>query len=241
MATRKITESEIQSALRANLFSVSERLEVLEECFIKQGFAYSDTVTKNTDRSRTFSQFGEDTWIKVNVPLPEKGFFIEVGVADGISNSNTYWLEKRGWKGLCFEPDPRNLEIAKLYREDVLPYAVASTNGVMDFNIAAISPDLSGLQNGLPGNKTIRVKTVTLNSILEERSIETVDLLSIDVEGTELDVLKGFDINKYNPKVIILEFLSPAKDIEKELIEYMKEYEYTIAHETYSNLIFVHK
>jgi hypothetical protein len=53
--------------------------------------------------------------------------------------------------------------------------------------------------------KKIEVKSVTLNSILEVENVSVIDLLSIDVEGAEFDVLCGLDLNKYRPKLILLE------------------------------------
>ena len=54
-----------------------------------------------------------------------------------------------------------------------------------------------------------KVKTKTLNSIIENSKFNnlTIDFVSIDVEGHELDVIKGFDLKKYKPKVVIIEFL----------------------------------
>ncbi len=58
---------------------------------------------------------------------------------------------------------------------------------------------------GFEKYEKIKIKVVTLDSILEENNVQEIDFLSIDVEGTEIDVLKGFDVNRYRPKLILIE------------------------------------
>jgi hypothetical protein len=56
------------------------------------------------------AQHGEGVWISEHwqsLNLPVKGTFVEVGAADGLKFSNTWWLEQIDWAGLCVEPDPR--------------------------------------------------------------------------------------------------------------------------------------
>ena len=55
--------------------------------------------------------------------------------------------------------------------------------------------------------KIIKIKTNTLTNIINITDIKKIDVLSIDVEGFELKVLNGLDFTKYEPKVIIVEFL----------------------------------
>ena len=43
--------------------------------------------------------------------------------------------------------------------------------------------------------------------MLVKNNIKNIDFLTIDVEGHEIDVLKGFDIKKYSPNLVVIEFL----------------------------------
>lgn len=150
----------------------------------------------------------------------ENGFFIEVGANEpDIILSQTYHLEKNlHWNGLLFEPIG--------YLCDKL---TSTRVGSKTFEVACTSPDKVG--NAIlriPVNKDIEitghaslevnvdhsllfktrdiiVKATTLDIILEKENIKKVNFLSIDVEGTELDVLKGFNIQKYSPELIIIE------------------------------------
>ena len=51
----------------------------------------------------------------------------------------------------------------------------------------------------------IEVEVKKLDTILSRINIEKIDFLSIDTEGTELDVLQGFDIQKWSPKLLVVE------------------------------------
>ncbi len=169
--------------------------------------------------------------------LPQSGFFIEVGANDGVSESNTYYLERiKGWKGILIEPIPQ------LYQE-----CVKARPNSQIFNCALVSSDyleptvvmeyrhLMSLVKGALGNSEvdakhlavakqyhnlkpyeIKVPARTMTSILDECKITEIDFFSLDVEGFEVKVLKGLNFNKYRPKFILIEMLfEPAqKEIE---------------------------
>ena len=77
-----------------------------------------------------------------------------------------------------------------------------------------------------------------------------IDFISIDVEGNELNVLKGFDLKNYKPKVILLEFIQHdvkefyQKDINSiinsEIYKYMKEYNYKLINWNHDDLMFMY-
>jgi hypothetical protein len=58
---------------------------------------------------------------------------------------------------------------------------------------------------GFSRYRTESVRAVTLDSILEDSNVEKIDFLSIDVEGTELDVLRGLNLERYRPRLILVE------------------------------------
>ena len=104
------------------------------------------------------------------------------------------------------------------------------------------------------GAKTIReIQVDTLNNVIKncKFKINTIDLLSIDVEGNELNVLKGLNFNKYKPKIVILEFIRPnvkefyqndIKDITKSNIyKFMIKKNYKLINWVHDDLIFISK
>ncbi len=195
-----------------------------------------------------YSQFGEDEWLINNLKLPKLGYFVDIGAADGITFSNTYYFEKIGWNGICFEPNPENYELAKKFRKNVIPFAVSSGSGSRTFCIDSSSPDWSHLvpvsnnQTKIKtNNHNISVKAVSLRQIVEENNIKQIDILSIDTEGTEIDVLNSFNIRKIAPKIIIVEHLTYGEISQKsEILGYFNDLPYDLIHSTYSNLIFKH-
>jgi len=155
----------------------------------------------------------------------ENGFFIEAGGNDGLSQSNSYWFERfRGWRGLLIEAVPDQAELCRKNRPraDVVNAAL-----VADASIKSIKIKSARLMAFIPGTRTreeeaahlkaaievqnltevpeIEVPAVTLASILESRDRKPADLFSLDVEGYEVPVLKGMDVERHRPRWILVE------------------------------------
>lgn len=142
------------------------------------------------------------------------GYFVEIGSNNGIYLSNTYALETQyGWKGICVEPIPKKFEECKQNRPNSIcfPYALYSKgNQFVHFKIESqdlystikIKPRFSLLNKP----KIIQVETRTFQQVLEEANAPfEIDYLSLDTEGTELDILKSVNLNQYTFGVIDVE------------------------------------
>lgn len=174
-----------------------------------------------------------------------KGFFIEAGANDGISQSNTYLYEKKyEWIGLLVEPNPVKCSECKSNRPNsiVENYALVSSNYSSDTILGdfthtdycsslmsmvldkgdwsdEVMHDSQRLRMEL-GN-IIKVPAITLNVLLEKHGIKKVDFFSLDVEGYEISVLNGFNIEKYLPTYILIETTTYENRINV-IFEYMK-------------------
>jgi len=205
-----------------------------------------------------YSQHGEDDFIWRYFNKKRDGLIIDVGAFDGIHLSNSYALENIGWKSVNIEPNPEMYNILKTNRpsaENINAALIKDESAdTVSFKQEALGL-LSGLQydekdiqkrynrRGLAYEKPkeIAVKTYTLNNILKNLNVEPsqTDCISIDVEGTELSVLKGLDINYYKPRMLITE--ANNQEAEGELTAYMQSQEYKKINKLGPNLIFVPK
>lgn len=185
-----------------------------------------------------YSQFSEDKWIHENLLLPAEGFFIEIGAYDGVASSNTFAFEKLGWRGFVVEADPELAAKAFIHRScPVICAAAGRESGDGYFYLNDEDRGRSSLT--FPG-RAIPVRVRTASCLLSHFGTPIVDLISIDTEGTELDVWEG--VWPYRPRVVIIEYLTwgaPPRD--QEILNRLKEDGYWEVHRTEANLILVCK
>jgi FkbM family methyltransferase len=150
-----------------------------------------------------------------------KGVFLDVGAFEPIKISNSYHFEINGWDCYLFEANSDSIPKLKEHRKNVFNYAiydkdvdnilfnVVESNGwTAGFSAIELSDEISKV---FPcDNKKIKqINAVqrTLNTILktELMNITKIDILKIDVEGGELKCLQGLDLQKYSPKIILVE------------------------------------
>ncbi len=140
------------------------------------------------------------------------GFFVEVGANEPEEGSQSFHLERAGWNGILVEPQPDLAERLRRERKAaVYPVACSSperSGTHMRLHVAgpfsSFTPDL--MVTGLQAETGIDVPVRTLDEILAgAHAPEPIDLLSIDVEGHELEVLRGFDFSRWRPRLILLE------------------------------------
>ena len=153
------------------------------------------------------------------------GIFAEVGSNHPRIFNLTYPLELNGWTGLLIEPIP---ELARLLRQNRVnstvcqcacssPDKTGTAQFYIEDNRDGPSCDLDTTFGGASGlkknvddfsteySRTIFIECITLSQLLENNAIETLDLLIIDTEGTELDVLEGAKLGKCKPRLILIE------------------------------------
>lgn len=190
------------------------------------------------------AQFEEDKWVVENLDLPEKGFFVDVGAAHPQYFSNTCHFERNGWDGILIDPDPRNVSLLIDGRmAQVAPFAITKE----DFDVVTLnmtnSPAISTLVDTSEKpryDRPIKIVGFTLDTLLSIYKVESIDLMSIDVEGKEKDVLESFTIKRWQPKIIIIEFISLfGGNRSGEIMKLIPEKLYNKVHTTQSNFIFV--
>ena len=141
-----------------------------------------------------------------------KGYFVEVGANEPRERSQTYHLEQAGWTGVLVEPQPALAALLRAQRSAKV-FAVAcsgpqNAGRMLPFHVAGPLSSLNreSMAPGAAPEAVIEVPIRTLDSILAEAGTpEQFDFLSIDVEGHEIEVLRGFDIARWRPQLILLE------------------------------------
>jgi len=199
----------------------------------------------------SFSEHGED--LLILDMHPKQGFYIDVGAYDGVRLSNTYMLEQNGWRGICIEPNydmfcklisnrphsfcinsavvsPWNKSVAKFYHEPT------GLMGGLKPDVESVSHhyNVAGVQEPFRGFDECYTQTITLDNAILISGIPRVDVLSIDTEGTDMEVLSGLSLNKWKPQIIICESVSNP-DIE----EYLNIFKYVLYKELEINQVFV--
>jgi FkbM family methyltransferase len=187
-----------------------------------------------------FSQFGEDKWIVDNLPFPSNGVFVDVGASDGVFGNNTYFFERLGWQGLCIDADPSHHASLRANRKLVETCAVSSFRGEIEFYRHNTIPTWSGIYQRGEEYTPIKVQAFTLEDLLALHNISKIDMLSIDVEGSEIDVWNSFKPKLHQPEVIIIEYSDSRPFCRKtDIISVITNYPYRLVHTTPTNLIFV--
>lgn len=152
------------------------------------------------------SQMDQDRWIVHSVfPGVTSGYFVDVGSGDGVDLSNTKSLEELGWTGVCIDPFPTNMNnrTCAMFKE-----VVDSASGrKVRFRAAGL---YGGIENYLGLYKESVIKrgelveftTTTLEDILARaKAPNFIHYISLDIEGGELEALKGFPFDKYRVRL----------------------------------------
>jgi len=142
------------------------------------------------------------------------GYFVEVGANDPEQWSQTFHLERLGWSGIVVEPQP---ELAAALRErrraKVCAVACSSPENAgksMTLHLAGIHSSFDPLLKvaAVRPAGTIDVPLTTLDRILSDSAAPApLDFLAIDVEGHEIEVLRGFDFARWRPRLLLVEDL----------------------------------
>ena len=210
----------------------------------------------------SYSFNGVDLLVDYIFKSKKNGFYLDIGAQHPVSNNNTYLLFKKGWNGINIDLDEKNINLFKLARpKDVnLNFAISDSEKEVDLfyyhdssPINTLSKNVSDFQKAKV-SKIKKIKTKILNNVLEDLSFKNhIDYMNIDVEGHEIQVLKGFDISKYKPSVISIEYLDlNMKKLEfknndvnnllnSDLYKYFIQNNYFFVNWLHGDLIFVHK
>ena len=180
---------------------------------------------KSFDKIENFqSQLYQDICASFIVGDRFEKTFLEFGATDGYRLSNSYLLENSfNWKGALSEPSPQWHDALKMNRKNskiITDCIWKETGKKLDFfmsdigEYSTINEFIENEIKSMPGNtlerkkggKLLSVETISLNDVIKKYFSDACpSYISIDTEGSEYEILKAFDLDKYKPKLFTIE------------------------------------
>lgn len=166
------------------------------------------------EKSR-YSQGKEEVVIRDFFQDRRGGVFLDVGSADPIRGSTSYYLEEHlEWTGIAVdalaEYQARYSELRPATR--FFAYIVTDQDGTkQEFYRVTKAPDASSTikdrkwRGHALETETLLVPTITLNTLLDREGVVQIDFLSMDIERGAPKALAGFDIRRFAPKLVCIE------------------------------------
>ncbi len=181
-----------------------------------------------------YSQEGEDISLARIFTGQNSGFFVDVGAHHPFRFSNTYWAYQKGWSGVNIDATPGSAKLFKRWRprdlsiescigsgESSIDYVVYSEPALNTY--ASNRVEVLGTSE-YKAKETVRLQTRRLDSLLSEaftgKPDPVIDFLSIDVEGSEMDVLKSNDWSRFKSRIIVIEILGKTLSTVSSSAEY---------------------
>lgn len=166
-----------------------------------------------------YSQEGEDIILARYFGNRADGFFVDIGAHHATRFSNTFALYRRGWRGINIDATPGSMESFRTLRPDDtnLEIAISDKEGPLVLNVFGegalntFDPTLSDTyaSDGYEKMEMVELYPRSLADVLNQylAAGQSIDLMTVDVEGEDIGVLRSNDWEKYSPEVIIIEAL----------------------------------
>jgi len=172
------------------------------------------------DQFVSYAQNFEDVMLWRALKHIQNGFYVDVGANDPKIESVTQAFYERGWRGINIEPMQKYYEALSQERPDDinLPVAIDAREGEITLYevpetglTSAIYEFAKEAESSGKGSQVVerKVQALPLNKVLEEYAREPIHFLKVDVEGFETEVIKGLDLARWRPWIIVVEATIP--------------------------------
>lgn len=207
----------------------------------------------------SYSQAGEDQIMRyllndcLQLANPS---YLDIGTFHPIFGNNTYYFYTRGSRGVCIEPNPSFAPLIRKYRKkDTFIQAGVGVDGMSQSDYFLFPEPYAGWntfskeeaetrsrQTGIEHKKKENVSLVAINDVIATYFGNWPNIISLDVEGLDLLILKSLDFQKYRPEIICVESITFSNNNEQEKIEsissFVRSQGYFVFADTYVNTIF---
>ena len=202
---------------------------------------------------RTYSQEGEEIIIRRFFKGRGKGFYVDVGAHEPRRYSNTHFLHQEGWRGIAIEPNPEcAARFAKERPRDVcVNVGIGAGNDSLTYHMfeawelntfdAAVAA-----QREAEGHPVQQTRLVTVRPLADVLAATVppgtmIDLMTIDVEGFDLEVLRTNCWTRFAPRLLLVEILERdlRRVLDSELAQFLVELGYVPVAKTFNTLFFL--
>lgn len=168
----------------------------------------------------------QEAWIEFRFGQAT-GYACDVGANNGTLLSNTLLAEERGWTVLCVEGNPEMEERLRATRKLVEVCAASDfVSESEDFWVNETCPasGSSLIVHNSNANRLLKARVDTVDNMLTKHNFPRLDLLSVDVERSEMGVLRGANLDKWKPKMIIVETFWESD--ENRITKFLESFDY---------------
>jgi FkbM family methyltransferase len=184
--------------------------------------------------------------------ITENGFYVDIGCNDPRFLSNTFLLYRRGWRGICVDPNEKLIKKHKNIRPKDQAICAFVSDIEMEVEYVQLDNDTlstadpehikHALDSGHKITSSRKIRSLGLTKILDQlKTPASFDLLSVDAEGNDLKVLKSLDFEKYSPKLVVVEAddFDPSTPSSHEIYQFMISKRYFFHGSILTNLYFL--
>lgn len=190
---------------------------IIKKCFFNNN--QTKSTTEEVFFNKAYSQEGEDILLSRIFEGKKDGFYLDIGAHHPKRFSNTYLFYQKGWRGINIDPIPGIMKKFEVERPEDINLEIAIGEKEIELNYfnfkeKALNTFSEELANQYQNEdweleNIIKVKTYPLDKILNQYLPinTTIDFISIDVEGLDLQVLISNNWLKYRPLIVLVESL----------------------------------
>ena len=203
-------DNKIVKLIRLSPIYTSRRFNSLKRVMQLAGQLYA---LFNTFRS--YSQTGEDAILRLWLP-EKKGTYVDIGSGKPVADSNSFFLYRRGWKGICVDPIGENYHLHRILRprDTHMQILIGKSNLLTDFwefsSYAFSTANHEVASELIKSGKTrlirkSKIQEMPLSGIVPKVDPIEPSLLTVDVEGYEINVLDSNNWERFKPRIICVE------------------------------------
>ncbi len=205
---------------KSQYFELSKKNKYLRKLYI-----FYNIYLRNRKFLKKGTQFGEDEYILNLFEKNYKGKFLDVGCYHPTRHNNTFLMYNNGWSGINIDLNPLAIELFNFMRPRDININIAISDSEDEKKLFFI--DELNTQNTLDENQLNflknhhnikdheiiekKIRTKSLDKILDEHKFHNIDFMNLDVEGHELNVLKTINFEKIKIKYLCIEMIEHNK------------------------------